>query len=343
MERNKALDILRFFAVLLIVNSHFDELYPYWKELATGGAIGDALFFFCSGYALFLGRLGRFDVWYKRRVRRIYPSVISLAFITIFMLGHDVPFLFAMFYNAGWFVACIMIYYIFLYFVRRYVMDRMKWVYAIVITFVLCWYALFFEPLRTAVDNLGTGLNWLVFCRPMDRVWMYQWNYFKWGFFFLFMLMGADVGLRESQRRTSHPSVWTELVVLLVCVCAFYGIPVLLQGYPAYSGLLILTLLPLCGICMSFYRLCSTQQMLKILQMKYIGSVVSIIGGLCLEIYLVQSLLRTTSLNYLFPLNLLIVFIAIVGVAYLCRSLGRFIQQTFSSEDGYRWKEIFRL
>lgn len=40
-------------------------LYGDFNDLATGGAIGDVLFFFCSGYTLFLGRMGRFDNWYK--------------------------------------------------------------------------------------------------------------------------------------------------------------------------------------------------------------------------------------------------------------------------------------
>ena len=58
-HRNIALDILKFFAVILITNSHFDNQYVYAKGLATGGAIGDALFFFISGYSLFLGRVGQ--------------------------------------------------------------------------------------------------------------------------------------------------------------------------------------------------------------------------------------------------------------------------------------------
>lgn len=38
-NRNISIDILKFFAVLLITNSHFDEQYVYCKELATGGLL----------------------------------------------------------------------------------------------------------------------------------------------------------------------------------------------------------------------------------------------------------------------------------------------------------------
>ena len=53
------------------------------------GALGDALFFFCSGFTLFLGRLGSFDNWYKRRINRIYPSVIGWAVISTFFFGYQ--------------------------------------------------------------------------------------------------------------------------------------------------------------------------------------------------------------------------------------------------------------
>ena len=44
--------------------------------LATGGAIGDVLFLFVSGYTLFLGNMDlKFDNWYKRRINRIYPTL----------------------------------------------------------------------------------------------------------------------------------------------------------------------------------------------------------------------------------------------------------------------------
>lgn len=43
-ERDLAIDIVKFYAVLLIINSHADIMYPQLKILATSGA-----------------KLGRFD------------------------------------------------------------------------------------------------------------------------------------------------------------------------------------------------------------------------------------------------------------------------------------------
>lgn len=53
-KRNVGIDFLKFMAALLVVNSHIDIMYGKYSMLATGGTIGDILFFFCSGYTLFL-------------------------------------------------------------------------------------------------------------------------------------------------------------------------------------------------------------------------------------------------------------------------------------------------
>ena len=52
------MDIMKCLAVLLVMNSHMDLLYGKYSALATGGAIGDVLFFFASGYTILLGRGG---------------------------------------------------------------------------------------------------------------------------------------------------------------------------------------------------------------------------------------------------------------------------------------------
>lgn len=52
-ERDISIDILKFIAAILITNSHMELLYSKYSFLATGGAIGDVLFFFCSGFTLF--------------------------------------------------------------------------------------------------------------------------------------------------------------------------------------------------------------------------------------------------------------------------------------------------
>ena len=49
------------------------------------------------------------------------------------------------------------------------------------------------------------------------------------------------------------------------------------------------------------------------------------------------------ALQAVFPLNILVLLAIIIPMAYLTRSVGRFILQTFDSRDGYDWKNILKL
>lgn len=94
-ERDYSIDILKFLAVFLIINSHMDALYVKYGMLATGGAIGDVLFLFASGYTLLLSKRDlSFDNWYKRRINRIYPSVfVCVVMGTLFRRNNELPLL----------------------------------------------------------------------------------------------------------------------------------------------------------------------------------------------------------------------------------------------------------
>ena len=63
---------LKTLAVLLVINSHLDAYYPH-SALATGGALGNALFFVVSGFCL-ADIHDKFDKWYFYRVLKIYPQ-----------------------------------------------------------------------------------------------------------------------------------------------------------------------------------------------------------------------------------------------------------------------------
>ena len=51
-KRNHAIDVLKFVATLAIFNHLAAPFYGRYAMLATGGAIGCVLFFFCSGYLI---------------------------------------------------------------------------------------------------------------------------------------------------------------------------------------------------------------------------------------------------------------------------------------------------
>ena len=77
----------------------------------------------------------------------------------------------------------------------------------------------------------------------------------------------------------------------------------------------------------------------KILQMNYVGKLIRFIAALTLEINLVGFVLCITSLNDIFPFNIIIVFGIIVMVAYVVKVISNFVIQTFD-KDPYNWKQM---
>ncbi|MBQ9636510.1 MAG: acyltransferase family protein [Prevotella sp.] len=137
-ERDVAVDWVKFFAVFIIINSHADKMYPHFQILATGGAVGDCLFLFCSGFTLFLGQKTDFGTYYKRRISRIYPTVfMAVIFDHLIRMNYQVSLCEFM---GRVFIRAIMIYYVFLFFIREYAIDRVKTIVGIVALITLIVY-----------------------------------------------------------------------------------------------------------------------------------------------------------------------------------------------------------
>ena len=109
------LDLLRIIAILLVLNSHSDSLYPEnLAKLAAGGIIGDTLFFVLSGYLypqkIDLKKFGQ-------KLLRIYPSVWLVTILeVIFQHRFDGTFLGALkifiWPTNWWFLAALLIYWV---------------------------------------------------------------------------------------------------------------------------------------------------------------------------------------------------------------------------------------
>lgn len=324
-KRNNSIDILKFLAVLIITNSHMELLYPpHLATLATGGAIGDVLFFFCSGYTLFLGRQMDFPNWYKRRINRIYPTVFMWALVSAVLFSSTKNIVDIVLSGGGWFVSCIMIYYVIIWFIKRFFIQKLLWVFGFFSAIVVVWYV-FFE------DSI--------------EIFMYGNTYFKWGHYFLFMLLGASIGLKRKEigfEMAVTPKVVPTLMKILGCAILFYGLQAFGKHYIWVSHIQILTLIPLMGITYWLFMLCNTKGVLNFYSRKWPHHIIYWIGTLCLEIYLCQTSLFTDRMNGLFPLNIVIMFFIIFTFAYGVKVLSNWFSQTFSTES-YDWKAMVKL
>lgn len=321
MQRDVAIDIVKFLAVLMIINSHADMMYPHMKILATGGAIGDCLFLFCSGFTLFLGGQRSFCNYYKRRINRIYPSVfLAAVFVCGLSMNPSIDYLQLL---GGEFIIAIMTYYVFLFFIRKYAINNLKWMLGAVAIVSLIVYVLWF-PYKYEVSSKGIyGITTL----------------YRWIPYFGAMLLGAIIGLRRKELKYN---AWWDFVKLLVCVAVFYSIQFAAKIYRPIAPWQLVTLLPLMGITVYFYKWCNAGWMKRIYDSKWGNWMIMFVGGLCLEAYLIQLSLFTDKMNEIWPLNLIFITILILFCSYLVRCAARWFAQTFRTED-YEWKKIFAL
>ena len=160
--RNYAIDFVKVIATLLVLNSHMGICYGEYSILATGGGLGDALFFFVSGFTLFLGRKANFIDWYKRRLGRIYPPIIAVALVSCLIFGNQESFISVILAKNYWFIQCILVCYMLLYPIVRYELS-LKVILPISLSIVVLSYFFLFNlegQLFYGVDNI---FRWMVY------------------------------------------------------------------------------------------------------------------------------------------------------------------------------------
>ena len=258
-ERNIGIDILKFLAVLLITNSHMELLYGPYSALATGGAIGDVLFFFCSGFTLFLKPmegLTAFPDWYKRRINRIYPSVFAAAIVSCVITGTGHNIIDLICFGGGWFVTCIMVYYIIVYFIGCYAREQVSW----------------FIGLISAAAVVG------FFCQ--DRQFPY--NLYGndgiplvWIIYFNFMLLGAIMGTRPVKTGKS----WIDFLLFIISVTLFYALYIAARKAEAVEAMEIFSFIPLMSTVYFLFRWANGSTARRIYQSKSGFFIIRFVGG----------------------------------------------------------------
>lgn len=259
-----------------------------------------------------------FPNYYKRRIARIYPTVLAVALFTAMVLSLNAKILDDFILGGGWFVQCIMIYYVPLYFIHRYFMGHFNWLWVITGLVVLVTYYTIFQ------------------CEWNGSIFMYGETKFKWVFNFLFMLYGGYVGSHH-ERFKYH---WKSVPMLVICVMAWYSFFFMSKYSEIIVNLQYLSIIPLFGIIHYFYILCNHSFLEKMAKSRISGQIIFVVGGLCLETYLIQTYLFTDRLNWMFPLNIPMVMLFVLVVAYIVNFFANLISQTFKSED-YDYKRLY--
>lgn len=320
VHRDYSIDILKFLAAILITNSHIKIFEPDYI-LSTGGTLGDVMFIFCSGFTLFLGKTGRFDNWYKKRLMRIFPPVVCWGVLAAFIFNSHASLKDVIINGGGWFVQCILIYYIVGYFINRYAIRHLIAVFVVCLLITIIWFSYL---------DKGPGFN------------IYGWNYCKWCLFFLFFIFGAKMGRNRFLKKSSY-SLTLLLSVLVVSVVMWYGILWIQNMYLLTSYIQLLTIIPLISFIWAAYKSLNVKIVSNFFSRPIVYRLYHSIGGLCYEIYLVQfTVFKNISLKIEYPLNIVIILVIIWGCAYLLHVFTSLCMQTFSIGN-YNWRDIFKI
>lgn len=289
-----SVDVLKAFAVLLILNHRMQLSYGELSVLATGGALGCALFFFISGYCMAYARADSFKEWVQKRLGRLIPTVLIAAFIGNFGV-HQV------FGSAFmWFVHCIVVYFLAFYFIKKY---AMKYIHGII---GLCCaaYAVYFIAYGHTLGN------------------MYGATAGKYFLFFTFYLCGVAFRLKEYR-----PS---KLVGILSCIPALpiLAFEMLFRSRLTLLGfsdrlLLASPLMIMAGIIALFLATDALNSLGEdSLLRRWINPVFACIAALSLESYIgIEPVLvpLQRALAPLFPYNLPLVVIGLLLFCYFVR------------------------
>jgi hypothetical protein len=312
--------LMRAIAALLIANSHLELFYPRaW--LAGDGLLGNALFYFLSGFGVALGARSRprgFFPWFGRRIVRIYPSVIIAALIIFVILQHDWKtytfrsYLYLLWPTPWGFVGHVMILYIVLYWMLKfpYKLLHILVVLAIAIAYIISYCT--YVPTMSATEPLSLGRA------RYDVHTLY--------FSGIMLLGGLLAPIIHRPGRTAI----RDGTLLIVTFAAYVVIKfAMVHGYyPRWFIVLhILTL----AICLMILRVSATDDLQEFLaRVRPIGWFVALLAGITLEMYIMQGSVQEIPglVTLRFPLNLAGFWLICIPSAVLLHKAGNALRSS---------------
>jgi peptidoglycan/LPS O-acetylase OafA/YrhL len=300
--------LLRCIAILLITHSHLDALYPA-PQIATGGALGNALFFLSSGYGLAEGLRSvpsGFGSWYASRLLRLYPATVIT--VAVFELGArggwmhwSVLDYLAMFVwpTPAWFISALLIFYLGLYLTLRaggIGLHRLVLGATVAVYLAAYW---------TQVD--------------LDRYSIEGPSNFKWIFYFLLMMLGAY--LSRTGSLIGPPRAWHYLAGLALAL-AYLGVGyALAQGqFTRYQFAIHAITVPL---VMAIAILCRAPWLASLFtRFTAMRFAVLLLAGVTLEVYLLQFYVYSHPIiiSLPFPQNVAVFSLVLLSLAVILRA-----------------------
>lgn len=273
-RRHTDTTLMLFMATALITLSHLDAFVPD-PRIATGGAIGNAFFFFLSGYGLAMslnatgpdGPAPSLLAYLGKRIARLYPAVLivacaMLATGMIHLTGiTDLADIF-IWPTPFWFISAVMVFYVPVFYLARLTPSGIATAMALLVVPYLFFYS---------------QLDLSTFVVEGD-------DYFKWINYFGITLMGCLVARLKLTPRLSLLAVAALALSLLAFLVTKLTVFRFDMGHLQF--LMHVWLYPI--VYFSFH-IFSSEAVLRPLRATPLFPAIALLGGLTLEIYLTQT------------------------------------------------------
>lgn len=300
-KRLISIDLLRAIAVLLILNHRMQFSYGDYAVLATGGALGCGLFFVLSGYSVAVSSVTTLKEWIIKRLGRLIPTILVAAFICHYGV-HEVFGTTFM-----WFIHCLVLYSVGLYFIKRY---AMKYIFHIITACIAAYLLYFFSYGHSEGAMYGATCG-------------------KYFIFFLFYLCGFALRTHPISLKWHHGHI-------AVCLFSVFLIAAdsLLRYHLIHCGgsdyLLILSpMLLIPGLLGLFYATEPLNHLSETCGFRlYAAPFLATIGALSLEVYIGIGTINQPIQRFLaplFPFNIPLVMVSVLFYCYLLRCCTRLL------------------
>ena len=307
---------LRAIAACLITNSHYTGVYPI-SEIASGGLIGDILFFAVSGYCLYNVK-NNFFSWYGKRIWRIYlPVTIITAFyflINAYNYNAYLPnafswFLYPTYYH---FIASIILLYIPFYFVCKIDLLRknIQWIMSGIFVLALIYFIFFYDKTYYHIDVVE---EWFI------RV-----------LFFESMLLGALFRDADKTFRNNKKHLPLYIAGAVLSFAGYFLTKILCAGKEYLFNFQIINWITIFAFLFFVFKVFSSLDNKLEKLPKWIKKAISFVAEITLEIYLVQNvIISALDTRFAFPLNWFAVTAAILAGAFALHFICKYIYKFF--------------
>lgn len=308
------MNLLKVIAILLVFNSHCDVLYPEKiRFLATGGAMGNALFFAMCGYFL------KFDTCFTRfiykKIKRLYPFTLIIAVLYVIFdkkmsmsLSECVQiFIWPTFL---WFIGALIIFYILSYFLFRYKVLEHFAVYSVIIVILyFLYYFILVDRTNWSVEAVGiTSIAGL----------------FKLIYYFYIFTLGYF--MKERQCKLPIKKSISCILSFEIFVFSLFFKLLLQQGIISMNWQFVCQIMGVFVVVLAIDSAQKYESLYKI-NSKWILPVINFISSYSLQINLVQLIIIHRFTLIIFPLNIVCAFLLTIYFSFVIQKFLDYIKK----------------